>query len=403
VPDLYIGRLPAATAAAAKIMVDKIMAYENTANSKDWEKDVLLVADNQDEEWETVFETMNNEAAVLIPEGMNSPFEGYLRVYQENGWDLNAELVAAINAGALMVNYAGHGSYNTWANERIIDSADATALANTGRLPFFVGMSCLTGYFVNTAVWDSTPLVELLMAADNKGSVAALMPTGMTTTEGQHILNTALFEEIFTKDRRQLGEAIANAKMTLLANGDAYYEEVSRTFLLFGDPAMQLKVPIPRRPTGFTAEQQGTKAVIEFSWQAAVDADGNAVGGYNVYRKTAADTGYSLITSQPVTGTGFTDEDVTLATRYYYVVRAVDADGVESVDSESVSIVVPVPTASLSSSGSGGGGGGGCFISSAQTSFNSDGMLSLALVGLLVILALMITGKYSVKKYGGME
>ncbi|MBW2439462.1 MAG: hypothetical protein JRH12_03230 [Deltaproteobacteria bacterium] len=389
-PDLYIGRLPAATAELAGVMVDKIIAYEDALNTKTWEKDVLLVADDQTEVWETVFETMNNDAAALIPLSMNTPFEGYLRVYEQEGWDLNAELVDAIDAGALMVNYSGHGSFSTWANEQIFTNADATALDNPGRLPFFVSMSCLTGYFVNTQWWDTTPLVEPLMEAVNKGAVAAFMPTGMTTTEGQHILNSALFEEIFTNDKRQLGEAIARAKMTLLANGDAYYEEISRTFLLFGDPATQLKVPVPRRVAGLTAAADAQYNVA-VSWQAAFDADGAAVAGYHVYRKTAADAGYSRITAQPVSGTAYTDEAVSLGTRYYYVVRSVDVDGLESVDSESVSVVVPVPTASLVGSGSGGGGGGGCFISTAQEAYNQNIMNGLAFLGLVVLLWQLIT------------
>ena len=373
-------------------MVDKIVTYEDAANSKSWEKNVLLVADNKDEDWEAVFETMNNEAAALLPDGMNHPFEGYLRVYQENGWDLNAELVDAINAGALMVNYAGHGSYSTWANERILDSGDMASLSNTGQLPFFVSMSCLNGYFINTAGWDSTPLVELLMGLDNKGSVAALMPTGMTSTVGQHILNTALFEEIFTKDRRQLGAAIAHAKMTLLANGDAYFEEVSKTFLLFGDPAMQLKVPIPRRPSQVVTQQQGLTAVA-LSWNEATDADGNAVAGYNIYRKKAADIGYTLINSQPITDAGFTDDNVTIGTRYYYMVRSLDADGIESVDSDSVSIVPSAPVTNLNGSASG-GGGGGCFISSVQKPFDSAAIQGLAFLGVIAFLwRLIITPK----------
>ena len=38
VPDLYIGRLPAATLAQAQAMVNKIVAYETAANTKGWEK-----------------------------------------------------------------------------------------------------------------------------------------------------------------------------------------------------------------------------------------------------------------------------------------------------------------------------------------------------------------------------
>ena len=108
--------------------------------------------------------------------------------------------------------------------------------------------------------------------------------------------------------------------------------------------------------------------------------------GLHVYRKTAAEAGYSRITAQPVLGNDYTDEDVNLGTRYYYVVRSVDADGLESVNSESVSAVVPVPTASLVGSGSGGGGGGACFISTAQEAYNQNIMNGLAFLGLVVLL-----------------
>ncbi|MCK5202700.1 MAG: hypothetical protein KAR15_02465, partial [Desulfobacterales bacterium] len=292
---------------------------------------------------------------------------------------------------ALMVNYSGHGATQIWAEEHILDTGDLSGLTNTAELPFFVSMSCETGFFAYPEVWFYPSLAEGLLRSD-AGAVAALMPTGMTTTAGQRILNSALFEHIFSEDIRTLGPAIASAKQTLLANG-AGYEQVSQTFLLFGDPAMELKVPIPRRPSGLVVEQQGPAAVA-LNWRAATDADGNAVAGYNVYRKTAADVGYSLINSRPVTAAGFSDANVTIGTRYYYVVRSVDADGTESVDSESVSIVLSAPATSLSgtSSGSGGGGGGACFISSAQKAFSRDIMRGVAIFGVIVILGLLLKG-----------
>jgi hypothetical protein len=81
VSDLSIGRLPANSVAQAEDMVTKIVAYENTANAKLWEKRVILVADNQAEDWESVFETMNEDAAALLPEGMPTPERFYLQEY----------------------------------------------------------------------------------------------------------------------------------------------------------------------------------------------------------------------------------------------------------------------------------------------------------------------------------
>jgi len=196
----------------------------------------------------------------------------------------------------------------------------------------------------------------------SKGAVAALVPTGQTTTGGQRILNTALFDTIFTKDVRQLGPAIAEAKRTLLANGNVYFEQISETFLLFGDPAMELKVPLPRRPSGLVIE--GRTDVIALQWQAAADGDGNAVAGYNLYRSQSPEGPYIKVNTGLIAATGYEDSVPAAGTTFYYLLSAVDADGDESVRSEMVSagLAVPDTAAAVDVTGGGGGGGGGCFI-----------------------------------------
>jgi hypothetical protein len=214
VPDMYIGRLPAKTAAEAQTMVDKIIAYQSSLNNMTWEKDILLVADNRVEDFETVFEAMNKDAAALLLAAMNQPYKGYLGDYLDAGFsaaDLRDDILDHINAGTLMVNFSGHGHLQGWTAEAIFDAGDIGLLTNSGKYPFIVSMNCLTGYFAYPEAWVSS-FVELLLRADDKGTAAALMPTGMTTTAGQHVMNTALFETIFTEDVRRLGPAIATAK-----------------------------------------------------------------------------------------------------------------------------------------------------------------------------------------------
>jgi hypothetical protein len=130
------------------------------------------------------------------------------------------------------------------------------------------------------------------------------MPTGQTTTEGQRILNSALFEHIFSDDVRTLGPAIAAAKQTLLANGTKY-EQVSQTFLLFGDPATELKVPLPRRPAGLKAKSLYEGKRIK--WNAAVDSNGNPVAGYNIYRAATAAGPFVKLNTALITKTRFID------------------------------------------------------------------------------------------------
>jgi len=368
VPDLYIGRLPAESAAEAAAMVNKILTYETTPNDKTWQKNTLLIADNQTEAYEADFEIMNEDAADLLPESMNAPFKGYLNDYLSAS-GLADDIKDRINAGALIVNYSGHGSLQRWAGEGIFKNSDVDGLTNAGKYPFIINMTCLTGYFAYLDP-DNGPepsLAEALLKADAKGAIATLMPTAMTSTGGQHILDAALFEAIFQKDIRNLGPAIADAKQTLLANGGAAYEEVSKTFLLFGDPALALKIPIPRKPTGVDVQRR--EEGIHISWQAVEDSNGSAVAGYNVYRSTSSGGNYIKINTELITETEFLDPDpegtsvasssgISSASTFYYGVAAVDDSGDESARTLGSS-----PAAIGFSSGAGAGGGGGCFIS----------------------------------------
>ena len=363
-PDMYIGRLPADSAAQAAVMAAKIIAYETAQNSGSWEKNVVLIADDQSEAYEAIFETVNEDAAALLPSKMVA-LKGYLNDYLLAA-DLAADITNWVNSGALIVNYSGHGSLKQWAAEAILINADVPGLTNNGMYPFVISMSCLTGYFgyLDAVLGPEPSLAEALLQAADKGAVAALMPTGMTTTTGQSILNNAVFEAFFVNDIRQLGPAIASAKQTLLANGDGYFEQISQTFLLFGDPALTLKIPLPRMPTGVAAYRENNG--VRISWNAAKDKNGNAVSGYNIYRANAPAGPYSKINSALVDATEFVDTagsvgidaDEDGSSSSYYAVTSVDSAGDESAQSLGIS------PATLSSAAGSGGGGAACYVNS---------------------------------------
>jgi hypothetical protein len=352
VPDLYMGRLPASTADQAAVMVGKILAYEEASNTKTWEKETVLIADNTTEAWEGVFEEMNETGASLLPASFNTPYRGYLNDYAFVE-DLTADIKTEINGGALIVHYSGHGSTRIWANEWIFENDDVPDLTNDQALPFVISMSCLVGYFADPEPLGYHSLAETLLRSEDRGRVAGFVPTGMTTTPGQEILSETLFEAIFTDDIRTLGPAVSQAKQTLLANG-AGYEEVSETFLLLGDPAMRLKVPVPRRPTtvSVTTTDEGTTV----SWQAAEDAEGDPVSGYNLYRRTTPGGTATKLNTDLLAETTYLDPEADGGVVYYYTVTSVDSDGDESVPSAQTS--TPAPPAPVSGSSN-----SGCFIS----------------------------------------
>jgi hypothetical protein len=250
-------------------------------------------------------------------------------------------------------------------------------------------MSCETGFFAYPEVWFFPSLAEALMRSE-AGAIAALMPTGMTSTEGQQVLDAAVFEAIFKKDIRTLGPAIAEAKQTLLANGDDYFEQISDTFLLFGDPATALKLPLPHIPNGIRALRD--EGAVTIDWEAVLDCNQNPVAGYNIYRATSAAGPFSKINPQPITDTHFVDTDTAVgitagsggATGNYYGVTAVDDAGFESAQSLAVS------PASIGSSGAEAIEGVACFISTAGK--------SAAQLSPVIWVLLMITGVVCIRR-----
>jgi hypothetical protein len=368
--DFYLGRLPAKSVAEATAMVNKILAYEGNLNTKSWEKNVLLLADDQRDgleyEYEAIFEIMNDDTAALIPAEMNAPVTGYLNDYFDAD-NLRAEIQSHINNGTLMVNYSGHSSIQRLANHKvtyqnIFNTGDVAILTNSGKYPFFVSMSCLSGHFVYPESRNHPSLAEALLRAEDKGAAAGLMSTGLTTTEGQHILDTAIVDTIFNQDIRVLGQVVSIAKQMLMANGGYLYGEVNDTFLLFGDPAMTLKVPLPQRPEGLRA--QGNGNAVDLNWNEATDCNGGGVSGYNLYRSITPGGAYRKVNTTLITDKLYNDTSVAASTTYYYVVTSVDADGDESAQSKEAS--AGTQSADSKASGGGGGGGGGCFIDSVK-------------------------------------
>src|SRR6185295_15913407 len=222
IADLAIGRLAVRTPSEASLMVRKIIGYEATEPLES----MLLVADVTNG---FDFEAASTELRELIPAN--------LRVEQINRGQLGDEtaksrLIDAITRGQKVVNYMGHGSVSLWSGS-LLTNEDAGNLSNGERLPLFVMMTCLNGYFHDPSL-DS--LAESLLKAENGGAVAVWTSTSMTNPEDQLVLNKQLYQLLFASGTAPtLGEVTARAKAAVT---DA---DIRRTWILLGDPTMRLK------------------------------------------------------------------------------------------------------------------------------------------------------------------
>ena len=78
---------------------------------------------------------------------------------------------------------------------------------------------------------------------------------------------------------------------------------------------------------------------VELVWSQGT----SSVVGFNVYRGSTNGGPYTKLTSSPQSSMTYTDYDVTAGQTYYYVVTAVDANGMESDKSSQVVAVIPIP------------------------------------------------------------
>jgi len=77
---------------------------------------------------------------------------------------------------------------------------------------------------------------------------------------------------------------------------------------------------------------------VRLTWEASI----SQVAGYNVYRSTTPGGNYVRINTSLVQGLTYTDNAVAIGVTYYYVARAVDARGYESVNSKETSAAIPI-------------------------------------------------------------
>ena len=242
-PDLHIGRLPAADTAEVERMVNKVLGYAQTPPAGDWNQQVLFVADNEDYggDFDGYSEALVN--GYLPP--AYTPHKVYYKITHTTPKAATLAITSTVNSGCLLVNYIGHGSTYMWAGEKLLycygTRCDFNTMNNGGRLPFVVAMTCLDGYYLE-AYPGITCLAEHWLRRDGGGAVAAFSATSLGLAAGHDYMNRALFTAIFT-DTLALGPATTASRLYLYSQTGDSYRDLVETYHLFGDPALHLHLP----------------------------------------------------------------------------------------------------------------------------------------------------------------
>ena len=228
-PDLAIGRLPAATADEVRVMMGKILAYESREATMSGK--AVLVADNPDRAGDFEADAEDIATNLLATRDTTKIYLGQL-----GAQDTHDAIVGAFDQGASIVSYMGHGGIDLWADEKIFKNSHVNGLASQSQQPLLLTLNCLNGYFIFP---HFNSLSEELLKAEGKGVIAAFSPSGLSLDEPAHLFHKVLLSEILSGAHQRLGDAVLAAQGAYADSGA--FPELLSIYHLFGDPAMEIR------------------------------------------------------------------------------------------------------------------------------------------------------------------
>ena len=240
--DLAVGRLPVENTRQARDVVEKIMRYDQDPEPGDWRSRVLYLANYHEK---NIFTGPSDSlgAHYTEPLGLSS-----VKVYNPDESSIpnrtGKEFVDALNNGALLVNYSGHGSVGTMQPIFSLVAEDwdyFSQVQNDARLPLVLAFSCLNGLFTHQKD-NLQSLAEVFTRKADGGAIAYISATAKSFVSQNDLLGDRLFNQFFKEDQLQLGPSLNAAKSQVLAAHSSWLT-MALTMQLFGDPAQQLALP----------------------------------------------------------------------------------------------------------------------------------------------------------------
>jgi len=257
-PDVPVGRIPAANPSEAANMMDKTLAYYNSLSGQstpfgEWRMKLDFVVDDDNDGGPPFHTVMNNTLASTFELPLSNLLKEYnvrklyLDAFQAQssaGGQRYPQVNQAISndlGNSLYLFYFGHGGINGWAQERVF-SLDEIQNANNfsnvySRFPFVSTITC------EFTLWDepATASAGEQLLKMKQGGAAAMITSSRAVGVGYGVDFTNLYtKDIFklvNDDFIPLGDAHLNAKK--LRGADPNHLKVN----LLGDPAMKLSRP----------------------------------------------------------------------------------------------------------------------------------------------------------------
>ncbi|MEO8933679.1 MAG: type IX secretion system sortase PorU, partial [Xanthomarina sp.] len=254
--DLAVGRILAENYQSAKELVDKVERYYIDASFGSWRNNFVVISDDVDVAWEQSLQATTDFIGDEVT--AEKPFINVTKIHadaykQESSAggnrypSVNVAIKNAIETGALVINYFGHGGEDGLAHERIFEKPDAQSLTNVCKLNCFVTLTCEFTKFDNPI---RPTAGEYTYWNKDGGAISLITTTRQVFVNVGISFNKVLGQYLFSFGNNtpyNSHEYPSMAEALRLTKIDPAISVIGQRRLVFfiGDPAMKLAFPKP--------------------------------------------------------------------------------------------------------------------------------------------------------------
>ncbi|MFC1785253.1 C25 family cysteine peptidase [Candidatus Neomarinimicrobiota bacterium] len=245
-PEIAVGRFPAANSIELQEMVRKTMFHMNR-NPQIWDNNALLIGGK-----ENVFIYQSEDLANNFID--NGQFLSRIYVATDttsNFYYSNTDtLLNHFNRGLAYVNFLGHGGAYVWSDAQLLnrDAIEQEVIRNGNRTPFVTSMTCYTG-----DISRPNSLGRYMLTNQYGGAHAWFGSAGPAWSINDYALAKPLQKLLLSDEDLSVGDLINQSKIDYYITNSIAYPSIAGSqlfqFNLIGDPVVKVKKPIKENVT----------------------------------------------------------------------------------------------------------------------------------------------------------
>lgn len=246
IPRLAVGRIPSNDPYKVEEYFKKVLDYEAGSRAPGQAKKIAFIADSNSSNDPTENERFSEKATKLA--GLNVLSSNHFsssivnRSEYSNANDVSNAFESNFNQAPLILNFIGHGAEDQMTDDdSIFTNSHARSLTNS-KLPIFMALNCLNTNFYN-ADPDVITIGEELILNTAGGAITFIGSAAMTTPTAQANFAKAFYTELGEElgqgyKEIRIGDLFYQAKIAM--GNSLYNKDVMASYMLFGDPSMQM-------------------------------------------------------------------------------------------------------------------------------------------------------------------